>query len=196
MKSIIIGISFIRPWKTILKLIIMKKLIPFIILTFSLFLLNSCLKANDNVGHGGRCTGSAYCTACSNCSRCGHCSGGGTCGVCGGGSSGKSSSSGSSNKKSKSVKYKPSDSYKSSKTKSNKLPKVIDEINFNINSNNRYIAGIEATNIYEKPSLKSKIIAMVPKKAKLIQLSKEGSWYKVQAKSSGKTGYVYYKDVK
>lgn len=175
----------------------MKKLIPFIILTFSLFLLNSCLKANDNVGHGGRCTGSAYCTACSNCSRCGHCSGGGTCGVCGGGSSGKSSSSGRSGKKSKSEKYKPSDSYKSSKATSSKPPKVfIDEVNVNINSNNRYIAGIEATNIYEKPSLKSKIIATVPKKAKLIQLSKEGSWYKVQVKSNGKTGYVYYQDVK
>ncbi|RXM62690.1 hypothetical protein [Chryseobacterium sp. CH1] len=77
----------------------MKKLISFIILTFSLFLLNSYLKANDNVEHGGRCTGSAYCSACSNCSRCGHCSGGGTCGVCGGGSSGRSSSSGRSNKK-------------------------------------------------------------------------------------------------
>lgn len=72
----------------------------------------------------------------------------------------------------------------------------IDKVNLNINSNNRYIAGIEVTNIYEKPSLKSKIITTVPKKAKLIELSKEGSWYKVQVESSGKTGYVYYKDVK
>lgn len=77
----------------------MRTLISFIILIFSLFLLNSCFKANDNVGHDGRCTGSAYCTACSNCSRCGHCSGGGTCGVCGAGSSGKSSLSGRSSKK-------------------------------------------------------------------------------------------------
>ncbi|MDR6461248.1 hypothetical protein J2786_004402 [Chryseobacterium vietnamense] len=175
----------------------MKKLIPFIILTFSLFLLNSCLKANDNAGHGGRCTGSSYCTACSNCSRCGHCSSGGTCGVCGGGSSGRSSSSGNSNKKSKAEKYRSSGSNESSKTKSNKPTKVfIDEVNFNISSSNRYTAGIEATNIYEKPSLKSKIIATVSKKAKLIQLSKDGLWYKVQVKSSGKTGYVYYKDVK
>ncbi|UTX47224.1 SH3 domain-containing protein [Chryseobacterium sp. MA9] len=175
----------------------MKKLIPFIILTFSIFILNSCLKANDNAGHGGRCTGSAYCTACSNCSRCGHCSGGGTCGVCGRGSSGKNSSSGSSSKKSKSGKYKPSDTYKSTKTKSSKPPKVfIDEVNFNINSSNRYMAGIEATNIYEKPSLKSKIIATVSKKAKLIELSRDGSWYKVQVKSSRTTGYVHYKDIK
>ncbi len=82
----------------------MKKLIPFIILTFSILMLNSCFKANDNIGHGGRCTGSAYCTACSNCSGCGHCNSGGTCGVCRGGSSGRSSSSGSSSKsKSKNI---------------------------------------------------------------------------------------------
>ncbi|MCP2937766.1 hypothetical protein NK983_34220, partial [Salmonella enterica subsp. enterica serovar Typhimurium] len=31
---------------------------------------------------GGRCTGSAYCTACTNCSRCHHCKYGGSCGVC------------------------------------------------------------------------------------------------------------------
>ncbi|MGE8535695.1 MAG: SH3 domain-containing protein [Chryseobacterium sp.] len=175
----------------------MKKIILFIVLTYSLLFLNSCFKANDSVGHGGRCTGSAYCSACSNCSRCGHCSGGGTCGVCGGGSSKTRSSSGSPSKKRKSEKYNPSDSYQSSKTKSSKPPKVfIDEVNLNINSNNRYIAGIEATNIYERPSLKSKIIATVSKKAKLIQLSKEGSWYKVLIKSNGKTGYVYYKDIK
>lgn len=175
----------------------MKKLIPFIILTFSLFLLNSCFKANDSVGHDGRCTGSAYCTACSNCSRCGHCSGGGTCGVCGGGSSGRSSYSGGSTQKSKSKKYKSSDSYNSSKIKSSKPPKVfIDDVNVNINPNNSYIAGIEATNIYEKPSLKSKLIATVSKNTKLTRLSKEGSWYRVMIKSSGKKGYVYYKDVK
>ncbi|WBV59209.1 SH3 domain-containing protein [Chryseobacterium camelliae] len=171
----------------------MKRLIPFIILTFSLFLLNSCFKANDNVGHDGRCTGSAYCTACSNCSRCGHCSSGGTCGVCGGGS-GSNSSSGSSAKRSKSKKNKSSDSYKASKTKSNKPPKVfIDKVNVNVNSN-RYIAGISTTNIYEKPSFKSKIIAIVPKNTKLIQVSKQNSWYKV--KKDGKMGYVHYKDIK
>lgn len=171
----------------------MKRLIPFIILTFSLFLLNSCFKANDNVGHDGRCTGSAYCTACSNCSRCGHCSSGGTCGVCGGGS-GNNSSSGSSAKRSKSKKHKSSDSYKASKAKSNNPPKVfIDKVNVNVNSN-RYIAGISTTNIYEKPSFKSRIIAIVPKNTKLIQVSKQNSWYKV--KKDGKMGYVHYKDIK
>ncbi|MEF9480326.1 SH3 domain-containing protein [Chryseobacterium sp. 1B4] len=169
----------------------MKKLIPFIILTFSIFILNSCFKANDNVGHGGRCTGSAYCTACSNCSGCGHCSSGGSCGVCRGSSSGKTSA------KSKSKKHKPSDSYRSSKPHSGKPPKVfIDEVTVNVNTNNRYIAGIAAINIYERPSTASKVITTVPKGAKLIKLSKEGSWYEVQVKSTGKKGYVSNKDVK
>lgn len=39
---------------------------------------------------GGRCTGSAYCTACTNCSRCKHCSNGGSCGVCSGGTPARS----------------------------------------------------------------------------------------------------------
>jgi hypothetical protein len=175
----------------------MKKLIPFIILTFSVFLLHSCVKANDNIGHDGRCTGSAYCTACTNCtncSRCGHCGSGGTCGVCSGSSSGRSSSSGSSYKKSKPKKDKTSSSYTSSKHNSGKVPKV--ELNVNVNSNNRYLAGIGKVNIYEKRSSTSKIVVTVTKNAKLIQLSKEGLWYKVQVKASGKKGYVYYKDVK
>ncbi len=174
----------------------MKKLIPFIIITLSLFFLNSCFKANDNVGHDGRCTGSAYCSACKNCSRCGHCSGGGTCGVCDGGSSGRSTKK----RAPKKSKASESDNFKSTsskKSKSNKAkaPSVfINEIN--VNTNSRYIAGTATTNIYAKPSLKSKIIATVPKNTKLVQLSKQGSWYKVQIKKDGKQGFVYYKDVK
>lgn len=172
----------------------MKKLIPFIILAFGLLFLHSCVKANDNLGHGGRCTGSAYCTACSNCSRCGHCGSGGTCGVCSGSSSGKTSYSGSSYKKSKSKKHKTSTSDISSKNRSTDDPKV--ELNVNVNSNNRYLVGTGAVNIYEKPSVRSKIVTIISKNAKLVQLAKEGDWYKVQVKSSGKKGYVYYKNVK
>lgn len=174
----------------------MKKLISFIIFAFGSFILNSCFKANDNIGHGGRCTGSAYCTACSNCSRCGHCSSGGTCGVCGGGSSESYSSGRTSTRKRKIKKHTASDYYTSSKTKSNKPQKIIiDEVNVDLSSN-RYITGIATTNIYEKPSLKSSVVARVYKNEKLIPLSKEGSWYKVKVKSSGKKGYVFYKDVK
>ncbi|WP_343663599.1 SH3 domain-containing protein [Chryseobacterium mucoviscidosis] len=174
----------------------MKKLIPFIIIAFGSFLLNSCFKANDSIGHEGRCTGSANCTACSNCSRCGHCSSGGTCGVCGGGSSESYSSGRSSTRKRKIKKHTASDYYTSSKTKSNKPQKIIiDEVNVDISSN-RYITGIATTNIYEKPFLSSKVVTRVYKNEKLIPLSKEGSWYKVKVKSSRKKGYVFYKDVK
>lgn len=161
----------------------MKKLIPFIILTFNLFLFHSCVKANDNIGHGGRCTGSTNCSACTTCSRCGHCGSGGTCGKCTERSD-----------KRKPKKDKTSISYTSSKNNYSKAPKV--ELHVNVNSNNRYIAGINATTIYEKPSFKSKVVAIVSKNAKLIQLSKEGHWFRIQVKSSGKKGYVYYKNVK
>ncbi|WP_263601993.1 SH3 domain-containing protein [Chryseobacterium sp. PET-29] len=171
----------------------MKKLIPFIILTFSLFLLHCCVKANDSIGHDGRCTGSVNCTACTNCSRCGHCGSGGTCGICSGSSSGRNTSSGT-HKKSKPKKHKTSSYHTSSKNNSDKVPKV--ELNVNVNSNNRYLAGTGVVNIYEKASSKSKIVATVTKNAKLIQLSKQGQWYKVQVKPSGKKGFVYYKDVK
>jgi uncharacterized protein YgiM (DUF1202 family) len=163
----------------------MKKLIPFIITILSMLFLYSCFKANDNIGHEGRCTGSAYCSACTSCSRCGHCSSGGTCGVC----------SGSSSSKSKPKKYKRSES--STSPKSRKPPKVfIDKVNVNINSNNRYIAGIATVNIYEKPFPKSKIIEKVAKDEKLIRLEKQPNWYKVRVQKSGKTGYVQYKDIK
>lgn len=163
----------------------MKKLIPFIITILSMLFLHSCFKANDNIGHEGRCTGSAYCSACTSCSRCGHCGSGGTCGVCSGRSLGNSSS------KNKTKKHKTSDAYRS---KSIKTPKV--ELNINVNSNNRYLAGTGTVNVYEKPSSQSKIVTTVSKNTKLIQLSKKGPWFKVQVKSSDKKGYVYYKNVK
>ena len=149
--------------------------------------LHSCFKANDNIEHEGRCTGSAYCSACTSCSRCGHCGSGGTCGVC----------SGSSSSKSKPKKHKRSESSTSSKPR--KPPKVfIDKVNVNvnINSNNRYIAGVTKIFIYEKASVKSKIIEKVAKNEKLIRLEKLPDWYKVKVQKSGKTGYVQYKDVK
>lgn len=174
----------------------MKTFISIVIICIGAFVSDSfSFSKTTDTDHGGRCTGSAYCTACSNCSRCGHCSGGGTCGVCGGGSSGnKSSSHRSFPKKSKAKKSRESDSYISKKGKSNKAPSVfVNEININ---SGRYIAGISVTNVYEKPSLTSRIIEKVPKNSKLIQLSTQAPWYKIKIQKSGKTGYVYYKDVK
>lgn len=168
----------------------MKTFISILILCIGTFTADSfSLSRSGNSDHGRRCTGSASCSACSNCTGCAHCSSGGSCGVCSGGSYGKKSSS-------KKKKSNPApDSHYTQKNKSYNSPKIrIDEIN--INTNNRYFAGVAVTNIYEKPSLKSKVIETVPKNTELKQLSKQDSWYKVEVKKSRKVGYVYYKDVK
>ncbi|UWX59981.1 SH3 domain-containing protein [Chryseobacterium oranimense] len=169
----------------------MKTFISILILCIGTFTaLSFNLSDSESLHHGGRCTGSASCSACSNCTGCAHCSSGGSCGVCSGSSYGKKSSS----KKKKSKAYYP-DSHYTKKNKSYSSPKIrIDEIN--INTNNRYFAGVAVTKIYAKPFLNSKVIETVPKNTELKQLSKHDSWYKVQVKKSGKVGYVYYKDVK
>jgi|GEM_PF-595940 len=69
---------------TKLKPVKMPKLIPLLIFFFSIatgHAQNSKLIASCHAD-GGRCTGSAYCSACSNCSGCKHCNSGGSCGVC------------------------------------------------------------------------------------------------------------------
>jgi hypothetical protein len=171
----------------------MKTFIFIIILCLGTFVSDSFSSFKPEKGlHGGRCTGSTNCSACSNCSGCKHCAGGGgSCGVCKGDSYHEKSSS----RKNRSKKLRDYDSYTSpKKNKSTKAPPVfVNEININ---SGRFIAGITVANLYEKPSVKSKIIEIIPKNEKLIQLSKKDLWYKVRVQKTGKTGYVYYKDVK
>ncbi|MET3034498.1 SH3 domain-containing protein [Chryseobacterium sp. NRRL B-14859] len=164
----------------------MKTFISILIFCFLGFVSDSFSspKAEKNDHYGGRCTGSSSCTACSNCSGCAHCKSGGTCGVCSGSFSGKKTSTRSS-KKEKSK----------GKSDRSKAPKVfIEDINVNFNSNKTIIANHSIT-IFEKPSFKSKIIETVSKKTQLINLSKNGSWYKVKVQRSGKTGYVNSNDI-
>lgn len=167
----------------------MKTFISILILCIGTFTAVSfSLSDSESPHHGRRCTGSTPCSACTNCTGCAHCSSGGSCGACSGGSGKKSSS------KKKKSKASP-DSHYTKKSKSYGSPKIrIDEIN--INTNNRYFAGVAVTKIYAKPFLNAKVIETVPKNTELKQLSKQNSWYKVQVKKSGKVGYVYYKDVK
>lgn len=167
----------------------MKTFIAIFILCIGTFTAVSfSLSDSESVHDGRRCIGSTPCNACSNCTGCAHCSSGGNCGACSGGSRKKSSS------KKKKSKASP-DSYYAKKSKSYGSPKIrIDEIN--INTNNRYFAGVAVTKIYEKPFINAKVIETVPKNTELKQISKQDSWYKVQVKKSGKVGYVYYKDVK
>ncbi|PZU86522.1 MAG: hypothetical protein DI529_08435 [Chryseobacterium sp.] len=152
-------------------------------MTLSLFSFSK----NENNGHNGRCTGSAYCSACSNCSRCGHCSVGGTCGVCSGRKSEKSIEPDSYSKKSNTTKSQQNNK----KSQSQKSPNVFDDSNII-----KVTSSVRTTNIFEKPSFQSKVIENVSKNTELIQLSKLNSWCKVKIKESEKTGYVYYKDVK
>ncbi|MEY8758142.1 SH3 domain-containing protein [Chryseobacterium tongliaoense] len=169
----------------------MKKLIPFIIIIACLFSLNACLKANDNIGHEGRCTGSANCNACSNCSRCGHCSSGGTCGVCNGSSSGRSFYNSPSDKKTnnkKKTSSKTRRTFQSGSTTSNDfydstIPIV-------------YYAKAEIVNIRKGPGIEFPVIEKIKQGSKLVKIEKNGDWVKVKIKKTGTEGFVYYKDIK
>ena len=181
----------------------MKKLISFVIITFSLFLLHSCFKANDNIGHDGRCTGSAYCTACTNCSRCGHCGSGGTCGVCSGTSSGRSSSN-SGNSSRKKRKSSHSESYTSSGNSSlgfysstrKKTPIYHYETNASLAEDNFLYTVYKSVNIRIGAGKNYPIVETVKKNTKLIFLYEKNDWYKVKVVDSKKEGYVYKESVK
>ncbi len=85
--------------------------------------------------------------------------------------------------------------HRTTESKTRHVP--IDEVNINTGAGKRYLAGVDAAvTIYEKPAFKSNVVATVTGNTKLIELSKKGEWYKVQVKSSGKKGYVYYKNIR
>ena len=134
---------------------------------------------NEMSGHGGRCTGSAYCTACSNCSRCGHCGAGGTCGVCSGSSSGRNFNNTSTNKKSKNSKK----SYLNSNNSTSSY------------STSRYTK-TETINVRKGPGFHFNIIEKIKQNSNVTVIEKKNNWVKVQIKKTGTTGYIYYKDVK
>ena len=154
--------------------------------------VNPSVKAFDNPhGKGGRCTGSAYCTACSNCSRCAHCSSGGTCGVCDRGSS-------------KSITYTPKKRNKHSAKKSyptqNRSSASTDQSFPNStdqnSTNDILIVKKDVVNIRKSTSTSSLIIEKAYKNARLIKLQTLNTWYKVKVEKTGTIGYVYTKDLK
>lgn len=153
-----------------------------VLITFTSFYFSK----NDSNGHGGRCTGSAYCTACSSCSRCGHCGAGGTCGVCSGSSSGRSFSSSGKSRGTKKSRTSKSIGYKK-KTVQNSQ---------NVTLKADVIILSRSTNVFEKPSFQSKVLVNLPENTNLILLAKLDSWYKVKIKKTGKIGYVDAKYLK
>lgn len=134
--------------------------------------------------HSRGCTGDAGCTACTNCSGCGHCArNGGTCGAC----SRRPSESDSRRPRHNSKK---NTSGKSKSSRTTISPKIqIDAIN--INTNNRYMAGLAVINVYKRPDRSSDIIGKISKNEKLVPLPGNPHWYTVLLKKENKLGYVY-----
>ncbi|WP_312341402.1 SH3 domain-containing protein [Chryseobacterium binzhouense] len=176
----------------------MKTFVSIFIIFFGVLMAGSFTASEkENLHKGGRCTGSSSCSACSSCSGCAHCADrGGTCGVCSGSSYKKKSFVNPSYSKQKKSKTPVSlHSKHSKKSKTTESPKIrIDEVI--INTDNKHTSTVSLINIYEKPSLQSKIIEKTSGNAKLIPISIQKYWRKVKVPKSGKTGYVYYKDVK
>ncbi|PKP17232.1 MAG: hypothetical protein CVU07_04570 [Bacteroidetes bacterium HGW-Bacteroidetes-23] len=164
----------------------MKKiiLIIFILLFFngmaqtpSKKLIASCCSTED----GGRCTGSAYCTACKNCSGCKHCNSGGSCGVCDGGKSrNKSSSSSKSKNNTSGTTY----SVKSKSTGSR-----------NFYKGDRLFVANTTLNLRSGPGTKYEIIAKLKMNDELIFIESSSDWIKVKIKDSGVEGWTFGKYV-
>lgn len=140
-------------------------------------LIASCCSNED----GGRCTGSAYCTACKNCSGCKHCNSGGSCGVCDGGRSSKRSSSVSKNK-----------SNSSESTYSVKSKKII---NRSFYKGELLFVSNTTLNLRNGPETKYEIIAKLKMNDELTYIESNGDWIKVKVKKSGIEGWTYGKYV-
>lgn len=174
----------------------MKSFLSILILGFGILFSDSFSFSKSENSHGGRCTGSAYCTACSSCSRCGHCNSGGTCGVCSGSSSGRSFYS-TPRKKHKTTYHSYStNSYSSAKKKKTKKATSSTVKYYSENGETIVKTITDITNIRKSPSIKAKIIEKVEKNSSLILLQNFGKWLKVKVRKSKKIGFVYYKNVK
>lgn len=148
-------------------------------LGFFTFYLNES-KAKDR---GGRCTGSASCSACKNCSRCAHCSNGGTCGVCSGSSGGSSYNTNYSTHSSNNSTYKTTSS-SSHKTSTHKKTTTKKSNHFVVRS---YVVKTAILNIRKEPTKLSEVLCVVKKKHKIkILKSHNEFWYLVEATCGGK----------
>lgn len=154
------------------------KLLPFI----TLFFIGHYAFAQQNIiasschANGGRCTGSAYCSACSNCSRCAHCNAGGTCGVCSGSATESYS--------------KPAKARSASRTtrKETRVPVTV--------PGNYVLVKSEELNLREGPGTNYDILEKLTMSQKLIVLSLQGDWLNVRVANTGTQGYVHKNYVK
>lgn len=151
-----------------------------ILISLILFFTKNSSQA-ENCCNGGRCNGSAYCSACKNCSRCAHCKGGGTCGAC---SSPKTS-------------YKaPKTTYKVSTPKHTSSKKeTTPSTKTKVNSSKVYIVNATALNVRSAPSTTSSILYTL-KYGDVVTVLKvvDENWYKIQV--TNVVGYVYQQYVR
>ncbi len=136
-------------------------------------LIASCCSNED----GGRCTGSAYCTACKNCSGCKHCNSGGSCGVC---DSGKSPNKNSSNTNSK---RNSSSNVNTTKSKS--------FLNRTLYKGDLLIVSKTTLNLRIGPGTNYEIIAKLKLNDELTYIERSGDWIKVKIKDSDIVGWAF-----
>jgi uncharacterized protein YgiM (DUF1202 family) len=167
-----------------------KSILVIIIAVLSLILLNSFIIYKTDFSDescGGRCSGTAYCSACSNCSGCKHCiQNGGTCGVCSGGSTIP-------NKTYSSRKY----SNRRSKTNSPKLPVINTEPKASTQyyeENSVIIVTTEKLNVRSGPGLQYSILTELTSGDFITILENNNSeWVKIKINKNNVVGYVYSK---
>lgn len=131
----------------------------------------------------GRCTGSASCTACTNCSRCAHCNSGGSCGVCAGRTTPKTYNYKNQSSKSTTREYYSSGTYNLPDNYSSQYYKKT------------LVVNSQTLNLRKGPSTSYAIIQELKRDQELIFLAMIGDWVKVQVKTNGRIGFVYYKYV-
>lgn len=151
-------------------------------------LLASCCEG------GGRCTGSAYCTACTNCSGCKHCAdNGGSCGVCSGGGS------------SRVVSYPSSQTSTTRKTKTRKSTSSSSSTSgfYTSPTNSRILYGTLLTvktatlNVRTSPG-KDYPVRVVLEKGDEVRCMETSSaeWVKIEVVDLGIEGYVFAANLK
>jgi uncharacterized protein YgiM (DUF1202 family) len=135
---------------------------------------------------GGRCTGSAYCSACKNCKYCAHCNAGGSCGVC---------------YSPPPKKEKPAAKTKEEKKSGSNTPVTAGSEEFAA-AGDIYIVNTETLNLRTGPDKGYTIITTLKQGDKVKIISGHSSqWVKVQTIVSNNqqeppTGYVYMQHLK
>lgn len=137
---------------------------------------------------GGRCTGSAYCSACKNCSRCKHCNSGGSCGVC-------AAPEPEPVRKPKAVKIATPKVPSSHSTTHNKTPTKSKKVLGSSSASKIHTVKAKSINVRKTPSVTSEIICVLHHKKSVRILKKiDATWIEIEAFCDDNrrvTGYIH-----